>query len=123
LYNDERPHQALGNEVPAKHYAAAPRRFDGILREPNYGADHAIRRVRHNGEIRWQGNTIYINAALIGEPVGLRENADGSWTASYGPVVLGIIAHRDYRLRQPKHNGCGHVDNAPRCPHDPQPQQ
>ena len=23
-------------------------------------------------------------------------NADGSWTASYGPVVLGIIAHRDY---------------------------
>ena len=43
---------------PAKHYQPlASRRFDGILREPDYGADHAVRRVRHNGEIKWQGNT------------------------------------------------------------------
>ena len=123
LYNDERPHQALGNEVPAKHYTVSPRRFDGVLREPDYDADHAIRRVRHNGEIRWQGNTIYINAALIGEPGGLRENADGSWIASYGPVVLGIIEHHDDRLRQPKRTSCGLVDNAARCPQGPQLQQ
>ncbi len=95
-----RPHQALGNDTPAKHYAVSPRRFDGILREPNYGADHAIRRVRHNGEIRWQGNTVYISAALIGEPVGLIENDNGDWTISYGPIVLGIIAHGADRLAQ-----------------------
>ena len=34
IYNDERPHQALGNDTPAKHYAVSPRRFDGVLREP-----------------------------------------------------------------------------------------
>ena len=33
LYNDERPHQALGNDTPAKHYVVSPRRFDGVLRE------------------------------------------------------------------------------------------
>ena len=54
LYNEERPHQALGNATPAEHYAASPRRFDGVLRAPNYGADHEVRCVRHNGEIRWQ---------------------------------------------------------------------
>ncbi len=124
LYNDERPHQALGNDTPAKHYAVSPRRFDGILREPNYGADHAIRRVRHNGEIRWQGNTVYISAALIGEPVGLIENDNGDWTISYGPIVLGIIAHGADRLRKPTHQtACGLVDNAARCPQGPQPQQ
>ena len=32
LYNDERPHQALGNDTPAKHYVVSPRRFDGVLR-------------------------------------------------------------------------------------------
>jgi len=123
IYNEERPHQALGNDTPAKHYAASPRRFDGILREPNYGADHAVRRVRRNGEIRWQGNTIYISAALIGEPVGLLENDDGGLTVCYGPVVLGVIAHHADRLRKPKQTARGLVDNAARCPQRPQSQQ
>jgi transposase InsO family protein len=122
LYNDERPHQALGNDTPAAHYALSPRRFDGVLREPFYGDDHVVRRVRHNGEIKWRGETIYISAALIGEPVGLIENDDG-WTVSYGPVVLGVIGHRDARLRKPKRRGCGLVDNAARCPQGPQLKQ
>ena len=123
LYNDERPHQALGNDTPAQHYAVSPRRFDGVLREPSYGADHTVRRVRHNGEIRWQGHTIYISAALIGEPIGLIENGDGGWTASYGPIVLGGIVHGGDRLRKPENRTCGLVDNAARCPQGPQSQQ
>lgn len=123
VYNEERPHQALGNDVPAARYAASPRRFDGILREPEYSADHEVRRVRHNGEIRWQGNTIYINAALVGEPVGLLEDDEGSWPVSYGPIKLGVIAHGENRLRKPKPPACGHVDNAARCPQGPQPQK
>jgi len=122
LYNDERPHQALGNDVPAKHYAVSPRRFDGVLREPTYGADHAVRRVRHNGEIRWNGHMIYVSAALIGEPVGLSEQLDG-WALSYGPLSLGVIAHGGDRLRIPKPRACGLVDNAARCPQGPQSQQ
>lgn len=123
LYNEERPHAALGNDTPAEHYSVSPRRFDGILREPGYGADHAVRRVRHNGEIRWQGRTVYISAALTGEPVGLLEAEGGSFTASYGPIVLGIIVDGGDRLCKPRRAACGHVDNAARCPHDPQPQQ
>jgi transposase InsO family protein len=122
LYNDERPHQALGNDTPAAHYAVSSRRFDGILREPSYGGDHAVRRVRHNGEIRWQGHTIYISAALIGEPVGLAENHNGGWTVSYGPIILGVIAHLGDRLRKPESRACGLVDNAARCPQGPQSQ-
>ena len=109
-YNEERPHQALENATPADCYQASARRFDGILREPEYD-DHDVRRVRHNGEIKLNGNMIYISAALVGEPVGLAGNEDG-WTVSYGPVVLGTIAHRGDRLRQPKRNGCGLVGNA-----------
>jgi putative transposase len=122
LYNEERPHQALANDTPAKHYTASPRRFDGVLREPSYSADHAVRRVRHNGEIRWHANTIYISAALIGEPVGLIENNDGGWAVCYGPIALGVIAHGGDRLRRPKPDACGLVDNAARCPQGPQPQ-
>ena len=126
LYNEERPHQALGNDTPAEHYAVSPRRFDGVLREPNYSADHEVRYVRHNGEIRWRGDTIYISEALIGEPVGLLENQDGSSTVCYGPITLGVITHDGDRLRKPKRRRrtCGLVDNAKtRCPQGPQVEQ
>jgi putative transposase len=124
LYNEERPHQALDNDTPAEHYAVSPRRFDGVLRAPDYGPDHVVRQVRHNGEIRWQGDTIYISEALIGEPVGLIENEDGSWTASYGPIALGVIAHGSNRLRKPKRRTRGLVDNAKtRCPQGPPVEQ
>ncbi len=123
LYNEERPHQALGNQTPAENYCVSPRRFDGVLREPSYGSDYTVRRVRHNGEIKWQGNTIYVSAALTGEPVGLIENNTGDYVVSYGPVLLGIIAHRGDRLRKPDGRRCGLVDNAARCPQGPQAQQ
>lgn len=122
LYNEERPHQALDNATPADRHQISSRRFDGILREPEYG-DLEVRRVRHNGEIKLDGNMIYISAALVGEPIALAENEDG-WTVSYGPVVLGTIAHRGDRLRKPNRKGCGLVDNTKRCcPQGPQPQQ
>jgi transposase InsO family protein len=123
LYNEERPHQALGNDTPAEHYAVSPRRFDGVLREPDYAVGHTVRRVRHNGEIRWQGNTIYISEALAGEPIGLIEDEDGGAIASYGPIVLGVIAHGSDRLRKPKRPARGLVDDAARRPQGPPAQQ
>jgi transposase InsO family protein len=119
IYNEERPHEALGNDTPAEHYAVSPRRWDGVLREPQYPSDHTVRRVRHNGEIRWQGGTVYISEALIGEPIGLVEQADGGWAAYFGPIALGVIAHGGDRLRRPKRRTRGHVDNEsalPTCP-------
>ena len=124
LYNEERPHQALDHATPADRYQASPRRFDGVLRKPDYGDGQDVRSVRYNGDIKWQGNTIYINEALVGEPVGLIENENG-WTVSYGPILLGTVEHHSDRLRRPKRKarGCGLEDNATRCPQSPQPQQ
>jgi putative transposase len=135
LYNEERPHQALGNATPAEHYQASPRRWDGVLREPDYPVDQDVRRVRSNGEIKWRGNLVYINCALAGEPVGLAENAAG-WTVSFGPIALGVIAHGGDRLRKPKPASCGPCGQhcalptgstasaaAARCPQGPPPLQ
>jgi len=124
LYNEERPHQALGNDTPAEHYAASPRHFDGVLRAPNYSADHEVRYVRHNGEIRWLGETIYISEALVGEPVGLLQDEHGDCSVFYGPITLGVIAHDGDRLRKPKRRTRGLVDNAKRrCPQGPPVEQ
>jgi putative transposase len=126
IYNEERPHQALGNTPPADHYSASPRRWDGVLRAPGYPAEHHVRRVRHNGEIKWRGASVYVHQALAGEPVGLAETADGGFAVCYGPIELGVIDHRGNRLRKPKPRARGLVDNPrglPTTPPAPAPRQ
>jgi hypothetical protein len=44
LFQTERPHQALDNATPAERYHASPRRFDGILRAPEYN-NQDVRKV------------------------------------------------------------------------------
>ena len=68
--------------------------------------------MRHNGEIKFKGKSVYISTALVGEPVGLLEDADGNWDLIYGPIALGTLAHDQDRLRKPKRKACGLVDNA-----------
>ena len=122
VYNEERPHAALGNASPAEYYRLSPRRWDGVLREPEYPADAVVRRVHCNGAIRWRGAEIYLSEALVGEPVSLVERQDGDWMVHYGPIELGIIDHRGDRLRRPK-KACGFVDNSNELPTTPQAQQ
>jgi putative transposase len=91
LFNEERPHEALGQTPPAQHYQPSTRAYSGRLREPEYAGDHEVRRVRHNGEIKWRGQLVFIGEALVGEPVGLAETEDGQWQVRYGPIELGSI--------------------------------
>jgi putative transposase len=123
LYNEERPHAALDNSTPSEHYAPSPRRWDGVLREPDYPIGHALRRVRPNGAIRWREAEVYLTQALAGEAVALAERDGGSWAVYYGPIELGIIDHRAPRLRKPKPPAYGFVDNPDGLPTTPQAQQ
>ena len=111
LYNFERPHAALDHDTPAEHYRPAARSWDGILREPPSPDDAERRRVRRNGEIKWNGNLIYITQALASEAVALIEHDQDLWQVRYGPVELGLIDRRGDRLRRPKRTAGGVVDN------------
>jgi putative transposase len=97
IFNEERPHEALGQTPPAQHYDPPPRPYSGRLRQPDYGADQAVRRVRDNGCIKWRGSELFLSEALIGEPVGLRETDDGLVEVRYGPIALGAI-DRDHKF-------------------------
>lgn len=123
VYNEERPHAALDNDTPAEHYGLSPRQWDGVLRKPDYPADHAVRQVRQNGAIRWQDAEIYLTQALVGEPVALTERKNGGWLVCYGTIELGVIDHRGDRLRKPKPMARGLVDNPGGLPTTPQAQQ
>ena len=121
----ERLHLTLKQDTaspPAEHYAPSPRRWDGVLRAPDYPEDHEIRRVRHSGEIKWRGKAIYVSQALTGEPVGLAETDGGAWALHYGPIPLGLIEHRGTRLKRPRKPAPGLVDKSADLPTTPEAQ-
>jgi len=101
VYNEERPHEALGMAVPASLYVASARAWSGRLLSPEYASGVAVRRVRCNGEIKWRGELVWISSVLVGEPVGIEEGEDGLWRVTFGPVLLGTM-DADGRLRRPR---------------------
>ncbi len=90
-FNQERPHEALGQTVSAAVYTPSPRPYPARLEDPVYPDDFELRRVRSNGEIKWQGELVFIAGPLIGELIGLIENSDGDAEVYFGPVHLGTI--------------------------------
>lgn len=98
-YNQLRPHEALGQETPASRYHKSPRRYPARIEEPAYDAEHAVRRVRSNGEIKWGGTLIFVSEALVGEPVGVAETETGDWIVRFADHPLGLIDRRTHKLR------------------------
>lgn len=90
-YNQERPHEALGQQTPARHYRPSRREYPARVSSPEYPAGAWVRRVRTNGEIKWLGEKVYLSEALIGEPVGLVIQDDRYLSIRFGPLVIGQL--------------------------------
>lgn len=90
-YNEVRPHEALGQKTPASAYYRSERNYPNRIDEPEYQEGVTVRRVRTNGEIRWQGSRVFLSEALVGEPVGLKQISDHTWAIYYGPLEIGML--------------------------------
>ena len=99
-YNDVRPHEALGQVPPTRHYAPSPRPYPQRLEPITYPVDCAERRVRDCGDIRWYGDCVFISEALAGETVGLSETSSGEWLVRFADLELGIIERKTRKLRR-----------------------
>lgn len=99
-FNHNRPHEALDQQPPATFYRPSPRTMPEGIPEPWYDADHAVRRVRTTGEIKWRGALIYVSQALVGEPIGIRELEDGHCLFRFVNVELGLLDQRTNKLHR-----------------------
>ena len=97
-FNDDRPHEALGQQPPAAFYRPSLRPYPERLDEPWYDAWHAMRRVRTDGSIKWGGDLVFISETLKGEPVGIAETDSGDWIVRFADIDLGIIDRRTKKL-------------------------
>lgn len=94
IYNEERPHEALGMKPPAEVYDLSPRRMPEQLPVHSYAAGFEPRSVRPDGSIKWDGEMVFVGEAFAGEVVGLAAIDDGLWHVHLGPLRLGVLHAR-----------------------------
>jgi len=99
-YNEQRPHEALGQQTPASYYRASDRSYPGRLREIEYPADWATRRISPGGQMRWSGEYVFVAHALKGEPVGLQQIDDRYWRVWFSFYEVGILDSEKLTIRR-----------------------
>src|ERR1700730_13950367 len=99
-FNNHCPPEALNQVPPTSRYRSSPRPYPSRIEEPWYDAEHALRRVRPNGEIKWGGELIFLSEALAGGPVGIAETEPGDWLVRFADIELGIIDRKTKKMRR-----------------------
>jgi putative transposase len=90
-YNCERPHAALNGRPPTDLYVPSPRRMPSRLESPAYPGHQAVRSVRDDGAIKFQGQSVFVSRALAREPVGLEEFDADRYLLRFANVELAVL--------------------------------
>jgi transposase InsO family protein len=83
IYNCERPHEALGLDVPASRYQISPRAFPVKLPQIEYPDGTIVRKVERNGIITYLGHEYFVGEAFRGLHVSLRHTTTDGKFAVY----------------------------------------
>ena len=93
IYNQVRPHEALGLRPPAEIYR--PGRREQRRLKLSYPSAWVVRRVRSNGEIRWQGRKRFVGEAFVGYGVGLKGRSNKKRAVYFGSLLIGELRESD----------------------------
>ena len=93
-YNDERPHEGIGDRTPSTLWYPSARPYSEHRTHPDYPAHMEIRRVSTAGTFRLQSRQPFLSHALDGEDIALEEVGDGIWNIVYYSTLLGKIDER-----------------------------
>jgi transposase InsO family protein len=94
IYNERRPHEALGMKRPVERYRASPRRYEAQPREWEYPQGSVVRRLNGKGLLSWDGEQWFVCEALAGRRVRL-ESIEGLLLVSYRHMYVREIDRRE----------------------------
>ena len=90
-FNTERPHAALGLDVPAKHYRPSSRAFPSLPEEPDYDVGKTLRKVNCKGYVSVQNHRYYLSESFIGKYLELVPAFNDQLSLCYGSFVIAKI--------------------------------
>lgn len=104
-FNTERPHGALGLDVPAQHYERSSRTLPKTLKEPEYDIGKTLRKVNYKGYISLHNHRYYLSETFTDKYMELSYLDDKTIAVCYGNFIIAkinideqlIISKRIYR--------------------------
>ena len=89
VYNQHRPHEALGGKTPAEVYRASTKPYPERLPEMEYPAGVQLRRISQQGSLKWKCGRTFVSEVLSRQTVGLLETEEEFFEVYYGPLLIG----------------------------------
>ncbi len=96
-YNEERPHQSLGQKLPAEAHRPSPRAYTG-LPEVDYPFHDKTVTVTTCGRICLNRKKVNLSTVFAGQKVGIKQVDDKLWLASFMLYDLGYFDEDTCRL-------------------------
>lgn len=100
-FNQQRPHEGLGQRVPAELYRRAMREYPRRIVAPEYGSNWGVR-VVDGGRVSWNSERVFVSHALNGKQVGFEPFEEGRWRVWFYRQWLGVWDQRRDRLFRPQ---------------------
>jgi putative transposase len=97
IFNEQRPHQALGMKYRAELYAPSPRSYRG-LPELDYPFHDRTITVTRCGRICVGKYKINLSQAFAGQKVGVKQVEEKIWLVSFMQYDLGFFDHETCRI-------------------------
>lgn len=94
IFNNERPHEGIAMNRPARLYRGARRPFPSTPPPLTYEPWFEIRSVGFSGMLKWPTGDIFISHALAGERLGLEPIDADCWNVYFGTFFLGKLDQR-----------------------------
>ena len=99
-FNQERPHEALGQKPPAEFYVPSARDYPERLVGWDYPDDWQKRKISPGGQMRWNSQKVHVSHALVDETIGLKPmEEEGLWLVYFRDLRLGHWDEQTRRLR------------------------
>jgi transposase InsO family protein len=99
IYNERRPHEALGMKRPVERYRASARAYRAEPPEWEYPDGSIVRRLNTQGFLYWQGENWFVSEALAGRRVRV-ESVEELLLVSYRHMYVREI-DRQQRCTRP----------------------
>jgi hypothetical protein len=88
IYNQQRPHEALGQRPPADFYTHSPRSYPERLPNPEYDSSLQVRSVYPHGQFFWKGKDVFLSKVLAGERIAFDQIDDQYWCIYYADFPI-----------------------------------
>jgi transposase InsO family protein len=96
IYNTERPHEALGMDVPAQHYQASALPFPEHILPIEYPDGAYVRSVQLDGAFSISGRTAYVSKAFAGWKIAIIEtHTDGCFDVYFCQNKITTLNYND----------------------------